>query len=103
MKRIIDGKKYDTETADCIAFWSNHYFPNDFHYCEEGLYRTKKGSWFIAGEGGALSKYARPVGNGSSGGDGLEPISAAVARQWLEEKDFTDELEEHFADDLEEA
>jgi hypothetical protein len=104
MKRVIEGKVYNTETATEIATWSNHYFPNDFHYCEETLYRTKKGAWFIAGEGGALSKYSRPCGsNGSCGGDGLEPISAKEAMEWLEQHEFTDELEEHFAENIEEA
>lgn len=103
MKRIIDRKKYDTETAECIATWSNHYYPNDFHYCEESLYRTKKGAWFVAGEGGPLSKYSRPCGGGSCGGDGLEPISEKEAQEWLESKGLYDELEENFGDKIEEA
>lgn len=103
MKRIINGRSYNTETAECVATWSNHYFPNDFHYCEESLYRTKKGAWFVAGEGGALSKYSRSCGNGSCGGDGLEPINVEEAMRWLETHDFTNELEEHFSDQIEEA
>jgi hypothetical protein len=103
MKRIIDGKKYDTETAVCIASWHNGYYGGDFKRCEESLYRTQKGSWFLCGSGGPMSKYARPVGDMTSGGDGLEPITPDEARQWLEEKHFTDELEEHFAGEIEEA
>jgi hypothetical protein len=104
MKRIIDGKSYNTETAECIATWSNHHYPNDFHYCEESLYRTAKGAWFVAGEGGAMSKYSRPVGNnGRGGGEGLEPFTADEARRWLEEHNFVDELEEHFGSQIEEA
>ena len=52
MKKIIEGKVYDTETADCAAEWSSPHTRSDFHYCEEGLYRTKKGTWFLAGEAG---------------------------------------------------
>ena len=104
MKRIIDGKKYNTETAECVAEWSNHYYPNDFHYCQESLYKTQKGAWFVAGHGGALSKYSEPVGNNArGGGEGLEPLTPGEARQWLEDKGFTEELEEHFADSIEEA
>lgn len=103
MRKIINGKIYDTKTADCIAEWSNHYTPNDFHYCEESLYRTKKGNWFLAGEGGALSKYARPVQGGSGGGEGLTPLTSDEARQWLEDHGFTEELEQYFADSIEEA
>ncbi len=103
MKRIIDGKVYDTETAACVADWSNGYHGGDFKRCEEGLYRTKKGNWFLAGEGGPMSKYARPVGNMTSGGEGLEPITADEAREWLEARAFTKELEEYFSDMIEEA
>jgi hypothetical protein len=103
LKRIINGKIYNTETADCIATWHNGHHGGDFNRCEESLYRTKKGAWFIAGEGGPLSKYARPVGNMTSGGDGLEPITAKEAQQWLEEKDYTEQLEAYFAEGLQEA
>ena len=103
MKRIIDGKSYNTETAQEIATWSNHYGCNDFKHCEESLYRTKKGAWFVAGEGGAMSKYAVQYGNAYGGGSCLEPITEGEAREWLESKDFVAELEEHFADSIEEA
>lgn len=103
MKKVINGKVYNTETATLVAEWSNHYFPRDFHYCEEELYLTKKGNWFIAGQGGALSKYAQPCGNGSCGGEGIEPISEAVAKVWLEHNDCILALEEYFGDQLEEA
>ena len=103
MKRIINGKVYDTDTADCIASWDNGRYDLDFKQCEESLYRTKNGAWFLVGSGGPMSKYAHPAGNMTSGGEGLEPISAEEARQWLEEKDFTPELEQYFSDQLEEA
>lgn len=35
MKKIIDGKKYDTETAKLVGEWTNGYSYNDFHYCTE--------------------------------------------------------------------
>ena len=41
MKKIIDGKKYDTETAECVGGWDNGYYANDLYYCWEGLYRKK--------------------------------------------------------------
>lgn len=103
MKRIIDGKSYNTETAECIAYYESPHNRGDFHRFEEGLYRTKKGAWFIAGEGGALSKYSRPVIGGRGGGEGLEPLTEDQARQWLEEHNFVDELEEHFGSQIEEA
>lgn len=101
MHRIIDGKNYDTETADCIATWSINNDPDDFDYCEESLYRTRKGSWFICGAGGPYSKYGRPAGAcGLSGGDELAPISTQQAMEWLKEHAFTAELQKHFSGNL---
>jgi hypothetical protein len=103
MKKIVDGKVYNTETAECIAEWDNGFYGNDFKRCEESLYKTKKGAYFLAGEGGPMSKYARPVGNMTGGGDGLEPITEHEAQKWLEDRDFTKELEEYFSEQLQEA
>lgn len=100
MKQVIDGKVYNTETAEKIAGWSNDYTPSDFNYCEEALYRTKKGAWFLYGEGGARSKYS---GNRSTYGHRITALTAEKARQWLEENQEIDLLEEHFADYLQEA
>jgi hypothetical protein len=103
MKKVIEGKLYNTETAERIATWSNHYFQNDFHFMEETLYRTRKGNWFVYGEGGALSVYAQPCGNGSCGGADIRCLSRDDAATWLEEHDCVDELERYFSDVLEEA
>ena len=46
MKKIINGKLYDTETAECLGFYQ-HFDGNTFHYLREALYRTKKGTYFI--------------------------------------------------------
>ncbi|MDD3127563.1 MAG: hypothetical protein WC082_11245 [Victivallales bacterium] len=105
MKRVINGKLYNTETAKEVFTWSNHYYRNDFHFCEETLYRTPKGAFFVAGEGGPMSKYAVPVGsNGRGGGDGLEVLSDAEALAWLEEKEADVEtIERFFPGRIEEA
>jgi len=97
MKRILNGKRYDTATATEIASWKNGLSSNDFHYCEETLYRTKNGAFFLVGEGGALSAYSRSCGSNSScGGSELLPLSEKEVREWLEDHDCTDELEELF-------
>src|SRR3990172_2422569 len=68
MKKVIDGKIYNTETAELLHEWDNGMYGNDFGRCEEALYRTKKGAYFIAGEGGAMSRYARSCGSNSTCG-----------------------------------
>ena len=104
MKKIIDGKRYDTNVAEEVASWDNGYYGRDFNQCEETLYRTTKGAWFTVGSGGPLSKYAKHVGNGTSGqSDVFTVLSAGDARELLEEWGETMALEEHFADEIEDG
>ena len=46
MKKRIDGKLYDTETAECLGIYQ-HFDGNTFHYLREALYQTKKETYFI--------------------------------------------------------
>lgn len=103
MKKIINGKRYDTKTAEVTAAWENGYMRSDFQYCVEKLYRTPKGNWFLYGEGGAMSKYAQSYGNSTGGGDDITPLSPEEARTWLEEHDCHDEVEASFPDSVEDA
>jgi len=103
MKAIIDGKRYNTETATEVAEYWNGLGGGDFGRYEESLYKTAKGAWFLAGKGGPMSPYAQSVGNGQSGGEGIRPITADEAREWLEKKNEIDALDEHFADHIEDA
>lgn len=101
MKKVIDGVRYDTGKAKEIARYDNGLCGTDFHHMEETLYKTPNGRWFLAGEGGALSKYSEPVGNNGRGGSSdIIPMSEEEAREWLEEHDEVGALEEHFAKDL---
>jgi hypothetical protein len=96
MKKIIDGKRYDTATADVIAINSFGY-SGDFRHFKESLYRTKRGTWFLAGYGGPMTKYARQVDtNATSGGENIFPLSPDEAREWLENVGDTAAIEEHF-------
>ena len=104
MERIIEGKRYDTEKATCVAEWSNGYGVTDFKHCEKALYRTDRGSWFVAGEGGAQSEFAESCGDNSwCGGRGLYPVSPEEAQGLLERWNEVEALETHFADAIEDA
>ena len=105
MKIIQNGIVYDTDSQSAyrVARWSNGYNAGDFHRCEEELFRTKKGRWFLYGNGGALSQYAERCGNGSCSGEAIIPYTPEQARDWLEEHDCVETYREYFGDDLEEA
>lgn len=101
MKKIINGKRYNTETAKCLGRASHNGLRNDFHYWEEDLYVTAKGNYFVVGSGGPMSRFSEAVGNGRYGGSDLRAVTRAEAFAWAEENDDVDE--EHFADMLEDA
>ena len=103
MKKVIDGKMYNTETAREIASFDNGLGYNDFRHCSETLYLTKKGAWFLQGEGGPMSKYSRSVGDMTGGGEEFEILTPNEALSWLENHEITDTIEEYFADKIEEA
>lgn len=86
MKRVIEGKIYDTNTAEEIHSWESAHMPGDFHYYSESLFVTPRGNFFVAGEGGAMSPYSESLGSGSyGGGSGIRPLGGAEAARWLEE------------------
>ena len=104
MKKVINGKRYDTETATKVAddSYSNY---GDFGYWSEEIYRTKRGNWFLVGEGGAMSPYARAVGqNETRGGSVIIPFTKKEALAWLEaHTEDSEAYEEYFTDMLEDA
>lgn len=85
MKKVINGKVYDTDTArkvgcfdyglgDRISGWS------------ETLYVKRTGEYFLLGEGGPGSKYSVCTGvNESSGSTKIFPLSYNDACKWAED------------------
>jgi hypothetical protein len=85
MRRIIDGKAYNTETATLIGEASSHLGRSDFGWWEEALYRTRNGRFFLHGRGNARSSWAQPAGQNSYGpGSGIRALSEADAMEWAE-------------------
>lgn len=101
MKKVIEGKLYNTATADEICDISpSGFYRGDFRYEDTRLYRTKKGSWFLAGEGGPLSRWSRSVGqNGSSGGEDIRPLTVDEAREYVEQYCDAETVQEYFTVD----
>lgn len=94
MKKIIDGKKYDTETATLLA--EDRRSSGDSDWYREALYCAKNGSFFLAGEGGATSSWGREIPHhGRDSGSGIRALSAAETRTWVE-KHANDHYEEIF-------
>lgn len=96
MKRIIDGKLYNTDTAEFIGEASNTWRVSDYSYYHEELYRTKKGSFFLYGKGNGASKYRSYEGDGFGPGEKIVPCSVEDAKHWVENHMSPEDYEEVF-------
>ncbi len=67
MKKIFEGKTYNTETAELLE------------------------TYFLYGKGGVLSSYARYCGGSATAGKDFQVMSDEEAREWAEKKLSADE------------
>jgi len=96
MRKVINGRTYNTETSKKIGSWDNGVYGNDLRSCEEDLYKNTKGAYFLVGEGGPLSKYSVSHGNSTSGRRELIPMTVTEAQEWSEERLMVEEYEAEF-------
>jgi len=102
MIKIIDGKRYNTTTATKIGGDWNGLSISDFNYCSETLYQTKKGQYFLHGDGGAMSRYSKCCGGSCCGSTDIVLLTPHEALAWASE--HLDETEmEHFEAMIEEG
>jgi hypothetical protein len=98
MKSIINGKTYNTETAELIVTGDNGLSYGDCYRRTEELYLTKKGNYFICTAGEDLVV----VQNGDL--LGCEACEIATIHEWLGAWNISDlEEREMKAFDIEEA
>jgi hypothetical protein len=96
MKKIINGKRYDTDTAKVIAEHEEGYV-GDLEYYRETLHRKRSGEYFLHGFGHAASRYAENLGEGRWGaGECITPLSYDEARKWAENALDADAYEAEF-------
>lgn len=89
MRRIIDGKMYNTATATLVGEYRYSTSNDWFYECEE-LYLKKNGEWFMLGEGGSKSKYREQCGSSNwCGGEVIKPFTKEEAKKWLEDNKCT--------------
>ena len=109
MKKIINGKRYDTEKAIKIGEYNNLGAgvdsTTDFAFWEAALYRTpRSGQFFLAGEGNAMSRFSQSAGQNSwTGGSDIIPMTRAEALEWAERYLLAEAVEAHFSDMIEDA
>lgn len=103
MKAIIDGLRYNTETAEHLGHASECLGSRDFRNWEGTLYRTKSGRYFLAGSGGPMTRWAESNGNTTSGSEGIIPLSKSEALAWAERNLSAETVESAFNEDIKDA
>ena len=95
MKKIINGRVYDTEKAHRLGYNGGG---DGFHSWHEELYQKRTGEFFLYGEGGPATKYAYYVdaNNAWSGGNKIIPMTVETAMEWAEENLTAEEYEQIF-------
>ena len=99
MRKIINKKMYDTETAECVEEFENTPYKGNAHYYKELLYRKKTGEFFLYGHGNARTKYAAvTIGGMYSPDEKIIPLSEEEAKNWMEQYGNVDTYIELFGE-----
>lgn len=84
MKKIINNKLYNTDTAKEIGSWASSDYVDSFDYNDETLYRKRTGEFFFH-----RCWY---------GGSDIRPATYSDAREWSERHLTVEEYESVFGD-----
>jgi len=104
MRAIINGVRYDTDKATCICGGESVEGVTDFRHWSAQLYRTpRSGRYFLAGEGGPMSRFAVARGDGVGGSERIIPLSEEEAMAFAEAEADAETVEEHFSHMIEDA
>lgn len=99
MKKIINGRLYNTETAKKCGEYEPNPYRSDFKWFCESLYQKKTGEFFLHGDGNAASPYSKSCGqNEWCGTEIIKPMSYTEAQEWAERHLTGDQYEEIFGE-----
>jgi hypothetical protein len=75
LTKVINGKTYRSHTAQLIVTLPSPFPKNSNKWHDTRLYRNQRGAYFLAGEGGSLSRWKKITPRGAIPGEGIEPLS----------------------------
>lgn len=85
MKKMINGKRYDTKTA-ALCGWREYGESGGSDYILEKMYQKRTGEFFLYGKGGSGTKYRKEIHmNDWVDGEQIIPLTNDEARKWAEE------------------
>lgn len=89
MKKIINGKLYNTETAKYITDFWNGLSCSDFRYFQETLYKTKKWQYFLCIEWWPMSKYSFSEWSNTYWDMNIKLVNKEEIFNWFEDEENT--------------
>lgn len=99
MKKMINGKRYDTNAAKKIAEWTSPTKDTASKYTET-LYRKRTGEFFLHGWGNEKSPYGQNVTmNVKEPGEKIIPMNKDEARKWAFAHADIEEFAKYFKDE----
>ncbi|MDO4595954.1 MAG: hypothetical protein Q4B30_03145 [Coriobacteriaceae bacterium] len=87
MRRQFGTRMYDTRTAYFVGTWEQGSRDSE-SWTNETLCRKRNGEYFLYGEGGSASKYAKRRASGSAdfvASEEIMPLTDAEAHEWAKE------------------
>lgn len=98
MKKIINGRRYDTDTAELLCNLECKAFAGAWDWHDTALYRTKSGAFFLAGWGMGGSMWGEELYDCTDRvrGEGLRVLTNEEAREILEQEDQVEIIEAFF-------
>ncbi len=85
MKKIINKKLYDTDTAKEVTTHNNGLGWGDFYFINETLYQKRTGEFFLFGHGGAMTEYGEHRFGSWTSGSNIFPLTEDEAQEWVAE------------------
>ena len=103
MKKVINGKMYNTETSEKVGVWdiqdyNSNIYSNDFRFFGESLYRKKTGEFFLYFFGYNLTSSPYHPAHQADGNPEVKilPISLNGAKKWVSDRLSGDDYENIF-------
>lgn len=96
MNKVINKKRYDTDSAACVCENWNGLPPSNCDYFRETLYVKRTGEYFLYYAGGALSQYSKTDGANRWGIDGIKPLTNSEAMSFCQQYADADTYEKYF-------
>lgn len=96
MKKVINGRQYNTDTAKFIdGVYSGI---GSFEEYEADLYKKKTGEYFLYESGGPMSRMAVNANyNEVTGSENITPLTVSEVKKWLEDNNLAEAYEKLFS------